>query len=101
MSNVKNVFISGELPFHCNENKEMQSWLAIMNTPTYGLKINWGHYRYVPNKDGGQTAMYKFTIGGKEAISFTCFDRLLKDIKDAGGNIIEQDCEDIEDSFST
>jgi hypothetical protein len=63
------------------------------------LKITWSTTPWgeIPNEFGGKTAFYGFSISGQEAISFTCFDRLLKDIQNIHGTISCKNCVDIED----
>ncbi len=103
MSNAKHVKIHGRLPFNCihpdpdtgKVNETLRDWLATMNTPTFGLHIQWtGPVESRRNRYGGKTAIYAFTIGGFEAIADTALDALLRAIADCDGEISHKEiCE--------
>ena len=80
MSNAKHIRINGLLPFNCidpepeggyDTDKEcLRDWFARMNTATFGVRIGWnGPVESRPNKTGGKTAFYAFTIDGFEAVT--------------------------------
>ena len=97
MSNAKKVIIEGRMPFDCNENKEVASWLASMNTPMFGLRITWGTQpHWVPNNMGGRTGFFDFTILGIEAVSYDAFEELKKAILTIGGTLSRWDIVDTE-----
>ena len=89
MSNVKKVEIAGTMPFDCVEDAGMEHWLAVMNTPCYGLRIVWSQQccDMKPNEFGGKTAIYGFCIMGEEAVSLSALDSLVETIRRVGGTV--------------
>jgi hypothetical protein len=99
MSNAKHIHVTGRLPFDCIDgdpltgersmaNDALRDWFARMNTPTFGVKIHWtGPVESRPNKYGGKTAIYAFTIDGFEAVSYPALDELLAAIVGCGGEV--------------
>lgn len=98
MSNVKKILINGNLPFDCYSNVGLMPYLAALNGPSFGLRIQWGKGEMIPNKNGGKTATYDFTILGEEAVRFEWYDRLIKNIFSAGGNVKSSTIKDIENT---
>ena len=89
MSNAKQIHIEGIMPFNCDENEVIKGWLASMNTPCFGLHIEWGKHSYstIFNEHSGETAIYAFRISGTEAVAWSAIDLLLKSIKNIGGTV--------------
>lgn len=77
MSNVKEVFVKGSLPFDLNGNDELQRVIGGLHAPSLGLKMAWGEKYYLPNMHGGSTMMYHFTITGMEAIREEYLDSIV------------------------
>ena len=100
VSNVKRVHITGSLPYNCSEHHDLASFLATMNGPTFGFKVQWGHdATYKPNPGGGRTAMYPFTVTGHEAVAVAWVEALLTAIVNAGGEVTSASVQDIENNF--
>lgn len=100
MSNVKQVEISGTMPFNCDENQKIKGWLASMNTPCFGLRITWGVdvALMVTNDHGGKTAHYDFRISGREAVSYSAIESLKAAILSIGGRVEKSKVHDCEAS---
>lgn len=97
MANIKSVRVEGDLPFDCAEDGEMSRWLAVMNGPTFGLRIQWfGRTRDVPNEHGGTTAFYSFRIAGEEAVRWNALDNLKECVLRLGGNLTVDESYDLE-----
>lgn len=98
MSNVKDVRISGCVPFDAHQrDDEYRGWLAEMNAPAFGLRIEYrGGTRLVPNERGGETTLYGFTISGQEAVSWGALDGLVDSARRAGGEIEAAMARDVE-----
>jgi hypothetical protein len=85
MSNIKQVEITGTLPFDCYDDQEFQPFLAAMNGPAFGLKIQYGRETTMrPSEHGGQQTMYPFTISGLEAVAWPWLEKLVEIIKRLG-----------------
>lgn len=97
MANVKEVLITGELPFNIAEDLNVRNWLGILNQPCYGLRIQYGSERYIPNDHGGKTATYQFVISGREAVWVKPWMDFVDSLKKAGATITEAKMADIED----
>lgn len=71
MSNVKQVHISGNMPFNTNESDSMLKLLGQLNSPTTGIKIKWSDRPlfYIDNLNSGKTAYYGFLITGEDSVS--------------------------------
>lgn len=98
MSNIKQIRITGQLPFNCYETPELQPYLAQMNCPTIGIRIEWGNCTMIPNSYGGQTATYDFVISGEEAVRLGWIEGLKQGIDEAGGNVKSIFVKDIEEN---
>ncbi len=97
MSCVKEVEITGVLPFDCDNDAEMCFILGKLNAPTTGVRIAWtGEAGYEPNQHGGRTCMVNFRISGQEALPDPFLARMVKAIKGAGGRIVKATARDIE-----
>ena len=98
MANVKQVTISGILPFTVAECEAMVPYLAQTNTPTCGLKIKWGRevVEMRDNEYGGKTAMFDFELSGSEAVSYAWLDGFCKAVDAAGGVVERRDEEDVD-----
>src|SRR5215831_10882387 len=97
MSNVKDVSITGTLPFDCDNNTNLMPFLAAFNGPVFGLKLKWSpEHKMVANEFGGQTAMYNFEISGHEAVAWGWLHALKDAIVGAGGSIASYAAEDFE-----
>ena len=102
MSNAKHIRINGLLPFNCidpepeggyDTDKEcLRDWFARMNTATFGVRIGWtGPVESRPNKTGGKTAFYAFTIDGFEAVTDSALERLLRAIVGCDGEVYHKE----------
>lgn len=72
MSNIKEVKISGYIPFDTNSNPAVCRILGQLNQPSNGLRINYDSTRtkVMPNRDAsrGETVLYYFCVYGEEAV---------------------------------
>lgn len=78
MANIKEVLIEGEMAYDAGGSEALLKLLGQMNTPSFGLRISYdGRQSMIPNKWGGHTAMYGFTISGMEAVRDEWIEHLL------------------------
>jgi hypothetical protein len=99
MSNVKRVDIMGEIPFNTNEHPDVVNFLGQLNAPCCGLRISYvGQGPMRPNSHGGQTAFYRFSIDGEEAVSVNWIEALLKAFVACGASIAHVKVRDIENN---
>lgn len=103
MSNVKDIQITGHVPFNWlaydspltdNDAGFIASWFL---SPAVGLEIRFTPSGYRPNSNGGQTAMYGFDVTGQEAIAYPAIDRFCRLVEAAGGDITRKQVIDLED----
>jgi hypothetical protein len=97
MSNVKQVLISGVMPFSITDHAESAKWLGLLNGPVIGVRIAYGGSHYAPNARGGKTSMHDFTIAGEEAMSFKAFENMIHEFENGGAIINRVSIRDIED----
>lgn len=98
MANVKRVEIDAVVPFNYLErlrDKERAILADWFLAPSWGVRHAWEPVGFVPNDHGGQTAMYRLTIRGEEAVSFAAFDILMATLRKAGG-VVRAECADLE-----
>lgn len=86
MANTHEVHIEGVMPFNVYEHEAATRWLGIMNSPSWGLRIEYGREHYEP-AGRGRKAMYEFTISGREAIWETRIVEMCRSFVEAGGRI--------------
>jgi hypothetical protein len=99
MSNIKQVLVSGHVPFNLADHPNMARKLAFFNTPTSGLKIEYGaQYEMRQNAHGGQTAMYPFCVKGEEAVSASYIQSFIDDVYAIGGKVTGATVTDIENN---
>jgi hypothetical protein len=98
MSNVKRVQIEGAVPFNLNDYGVMQPFLAGMNSPTINLKIEYSReaVEMRPNEHGGQTAMYRFKVSGREAVSYGWAEAFKAAVIEIGGEVTVSKIKDVE-----
>ena len=105
MANVKQIEISGEIPFNAHEDSdELLRLYGQLNTPSNNLRIEWSGGRFVDNIEidpnhevrNGKTAVYQFRIFGTEAVSYGWFDKAIETIEAANGTVQRKICRDIE-----
>lgn len=121
MSNIKDVFIEGWMPFNIYENDTATRRLGLLNCPSIGLKINYGlkpgdvdagleanklerpngtifgsWTKLVPNDCGGHTVHYRFVIDGQEAVHEDYLRETVNDLVAAGCEIYLAQYSDIE-----
>ena len=97
MSNIKRVAVCGHVPFNLADHPSLARKLAFFNTPTSGLKIEYGApYEMRQNAHGGQTAMYPFCVKGEEAVSASYVQSFIDDIYAIGGKVTGATVTDIE-----
>lgn len=86
MSNVKEVAIDGYLPFDYGQNKLVAELIGFIMTPGNGLVFMWNQrviHRW-KNKHGGVTAMYLYSIRGREAVSESYLEKVIKTFCEEG-----------------
>jgi hypothetical protein len=99
MSNIKDVTMTGDVPFNTNEHEELNKLIGELNAPTIGLKLRWsGRTRSEPNHHGGQTFFYAFGLTGQEAVQEGYLRRFEKAVRDAGGRVEILKIKDIENN---
>jgi hypothetical protein len=84
MSNIKDVLIVADVPFdwldqmHAGKLRvEDAAVLAqVFLSPSLGLDLQYQSIGYVPNSHGGNTAMYRLTITGQEALQMELLGRI-------------------------
>lgn len=87
MSNIKDVYIHGTIPFDLGNNDDLTMMLGVLNMPAMGIRIIYHGHDYIKNEDGGRTAMYQFRILGHEAFQFQWFEDFKTLVLKAGGTI--------------
>ena len=89
MSNIKDVRITGTIPFDLGDNPELIAMVGLINKPTSGLRLTYSEHEVslVPNSHGGRTAMYGFRLTGMEAISFKALDEFCRLVQVLDGTI--------------
>ena len=87
MSNIKAVDIQGKMPFNVYENKDATYWLGVMNSPSYGLRIEYGKSGYLTNSNSGKTSYTDFSIVGEEAIREDSIEKMVSNFIEAGAEI--------------
>jgi hypothetical protein len=98
MANIKQVEIRGTLPFNITDNPEVRDWLGVMNGPSYGLRISYGNgHSFVPNQNGGRTAIYSFSITGREGVWTKHLIELVKLLQVNGAKISVARAADLDD----
>lgn len=97
MSNIKQVSIKGQMPFNIYENDEAVKLLGILNSPSIGIKIEYGAHFSMPSKHNtGVTTYYNFTIGGQEAVQWKTLKHWVSILEDAGCVLSTMEAKDIE-----
>jgi len=102
MANIHRVFIKGKMPFDvCGRSSDACERLGILNSPSYGLRIQYGSPKQYPLKEGGLYTYYEFEVSGEEAIWLQGGARsvraLVEDLVKGGAVIEEVKVRDIED----
>lgn len=101
MANIKRVQIHGIAPFDLHEHPPIQPMLAFIVSPASGLRLHWKNETTpVPNKHGGRTAMFCFSLTGDEAVRWEWLDAFKKHVQDVGGTITEDSTFDLEAASS-
>jgi len=97
MANIHRVVIKGWMPFDVGRHEEALKWLGILNTPSYGLRIEYGAKSMGPvNEHGGRTTYHEFAIRGEEAIWCSGLEKLVAALVEAGCAIREAKAMDVE-----
>ena len=97
MANTKSIVIQGLMPFDAYEDPEAMKFLAFLNGPVVGLKIEYlKKATYVQNTLGGKTALYPFIIAGIEAVRYEWVDWVVTTIERLGGKVTTKHCQDVE-----
>ena len=90
MSNIKRVRIVADVPFDYLDwrpdgdglpAEEAAFLAATLLGPSIGLTWRYTHAGFIPNDHGGQTAMYRLSITGKEALPWPYMKRLAMALK--------------------
>ncbi len=85
MANVKNVMISGWMPFDGGDNEDLLKFLGFVNLPATGIKIQYpGGHKWLDGDNGGRLSMYYFVIEGRESLAYAYFERLAEIFEAAG-----------------
>lgn len=97
MSNIKEIEITGELPFNATEHHDACKFLGQLNGPTIGLSITYvGNAKPRPNRYGGQTSYYNFCISGQEAVADGWIKNLMQALVNCGASITTARSRDVE-----
>ena len=97
MANVKEVVITGYIPFDAGGNVNLINFLGQMNLPTYGLRIIYdGDGKYVDNAFGGRTFFAHFIVRGREAVRVEWLERFVYLVEEVKGKIIIGKAKDVE-----
>lgn len=97
MSNCKELFIRGVVPFNFSDDAEMRLLLGALNAPSCGYRITYeGEADHRPNNHGGLTTYYLFEIEGVEAVSDYWLARLVTNLKRTGAEFTNFFCKDME-----
>ena len=100
MSNVKNIQIIGDVPFNTVDYPEMNNLLGQLNSPVFGLKIQYiSETRREKNEHGGKIVFYGFTLTGREAVSIEWIKLFLRTVKSIGGKVFSAVVCDVENNF--
>jgi hypothetical protein len=101
MSNTKEFWIEGSMPFNVYEDQKSTGWLGFMNAPSIGIHIHYSsEYKVpIPGKNGKLT-MYYFTISGQEAMRYDAIMEMVKDFKAAGAVVTKFMLRDMDDNGS-
>lgn len=101
MSNTKEVWIEGEMPFNIYEDDESAKWLGMMNSPAIGIRIHYSSSHMVPIEGSrGMLSMHYFTIDGAEAIRYELLFKMCQDFVKAGSVITKLMTKDLDDNGS-
>jgi hypothetical protein len=93
MSNCKDVHIVADVPFNWLNwgpggvglpDADIAAVASALMSPSGGLFHSYADLGFTPNDHGGQTAMYRLTIEGTEALPFPFLKRLALILKAAG-----------------
>ena len=93
MSNIKAVNIVADVPFNWLDSgmagvslpeADVAAVAGALLSPSIGLEYSYQGLGYVLNDRGGQTAMYRLSIWGEEALSTVFLSRLARILKAAG-----------------
>ncbi len=105
MSNAKQIQIVAELPWAWAETlseEDAARFAGLFLNPVVGVELTQESIGYKPNENGGQTAMYRVTISGREALSCKYLDALVDAIGGVPeGKLIQAQAQDIEDTSVT
>lgn len=96
MANVKDINMSGTLPFNYYEDDTLARLFAFITSPTSGLNVTWNSAGYKPNQHGGKTAIYEYHITGQEAVSWGWILYFNRAVTSFGGTVGENENIDIE-----
>ncbi len=99
MSNIKEVFIKGWMPFDSYEHKALNQKLGVLNAPTIGIRIKYLEQEKYRETDVGRTCLVSFVIEGQEAFPQAWFDNLTNYINAAGGEIEQYQLIDVEENI--
>jgi len=96
MANIKDIRVSARIPFHYYQDDELARKFAFMQSPTSGFSVSFAADGYDPNQFGGQTAMYRVSIRGHEAVRYERLESLVAAIWRIGGTINDYEIVDEE-----
>ncbi len=99
MSNIKEVYIKGWMPFDSYEHKDLNQKLGVLNAPTVGIRIKYLGQEKYRETDVGQHCLVLFEIAGQEAFPQAFFDNLTNYINLAGGEIEQYQLIDVENNI--
>ncbi len=99
MANVKRIEVEAVVPFNYLEHlrdKEKAILAEWFLAPSLGVRLTFAPAGYEPSDHGGQTALYRLTVSGEEAVRFATFDLLVTTLKRAGARVSVAECVDVE-----
>jgi hypothetical protein len=99
MANIHEVAFEGTLPFDWSQQltpEDAQTMASWFLSPSIGIRLEFhGRAGSVPSKHGGQTALYRFTVTGSEAV-WTRGAKALADLFRKYGTVHSAKCRDYE-----
>lgn len=96
MSNVKRVRVEGLVPFNYYESDSLARMFAFAQSPSVGLRVEFGPEVMEPNGRGGRVALYPFKLSGEEAVLAEWCCELARQVNAFGGRVTSLHLVDLE-----